>query len=212
MKIHTLYLGDCYTNCYIVSADEKNCIVIDPASPEKDYSGNTIHEKIQKLGYTLKAILLTHGHFDHIYGLDSLINKFDVPVYIHKDEVKYLTNASYNLSSSLFGVYYTFTSPVKTLNDNDNISISGLEFSVLHTPGHTQGSVCFVFEKEKVIFSGDTLFASTIGRTDFVGGDFGTLINSLGKIKKLNGDYDIYPGHNAMTTLSREKKFNEYMI
>lgn len=212
MKIHTLYLGDCYTNCYIVSADEKNCIVIDPASPEKDYSGYTILQKIDELGYTLNAIFLTHGHFDHIYGLDSLVNKFEVPVFIHKDEAKYLTNASYNLSSSLFGVYYTYNKSVKILSDKDNMSISGLEFSVLHTPGHTEGSVCYVFEKEKVIFSGDTLFASTVGRTDFVGGDFSVLMRSLEKIKKLDGDYDIYPGHNAKTTLSREKKFNEYMI
>jgi glyoxylase-like metal-dependent hydrolase (beta-lactamase superfamily II) len=192
------------TNCYIVSGDNKNCVIIDPAS-----DGNIITSEIEKLSFTPSAILLTHGHFDHIYALPELCKKYpNIKVYIHKDEVQYLRNTSLNLSP-MFGENFVYTGNVNTVNDGDTINEASITFSVMHTPGHTLGSCCYITVNS--VFSGDTLFASTIGRTDFPMGDFEAILKSLDKIKKLDGDYNIYPGHNAATTLEREKKYNEYM-
>ena len=204
MFIKTLYLGACMTNCYIVSNDNKTCIVIDPAS-----NGDTIINEINKNNFTLSAIFLTHGHFDHIYAIPDLISSYpDAKIYLHKDEEKYLRNTSLNLSP-LFGENFIYTGKVTCISDKDVLSESGLDFEVMHTPGHTEGSVCYI--TGDCIFSGDTLFASTIGRTDFPLGSFSTLISSLKKLKSLDKNYNIYPGHNASTTLNREKKYNEYM-
>ena len=205
MYIKALYLGTCMTNCYIVSGDNKNCVIIDPAS-----DGNIITSEIEKLSFTPSAILLTHGHFDHIYALPELCKKYpNIKVYIHKDEVQYLRNTSLNLSP-MFGENFVYTGNVNTVNDGDTINEASITFSVMHTPGHTLGSCCYITVNS--VFSGDTLFASTIGRTDFPMGDFEAILKSLDKIKKLDGDYNIYPGHNAATTLERERKTNPYLI
>lgn len=204
MFIRTLYLGPCMTNCYIVSGDKNHCIVIDPAS-----DGDIIYNEITKNGLELTAIFLTHGHFDHIYAIPYLINTFpDAKVYVHKDEEKYLKNTSLNLSP-MFGENFVYTGKINCISDGDILSECGLEFNVIHTPGHTEGSVCYITDDS--IFSGDTLFASTVGRTDFPLGSFPTLLKSLKKIKQLKKDYNIYPGHNAATTLNIEKKYNEYL-
>lgn len=207
MLIETLVLGPCMTNCYIISSDNKNCIVVDPGD-----NASRIYNKISALSLNLTAVLLTHGHFDHIFAiaeLCDLLNNPDLPVYIHKDDSIFLSDVNYNLSYSLFGVYYTFSGNIKIINDGDLLCLHGMTFKVMHTPGHTPGSVCYIIEN--IIFTGDTLFASTIGRTDFPGGDYPTIFNSLKKFKSLSDDYILYPGHNASTTLSREKLYNEYL-
>ena len=207
MTVKTFILGMCMTNCYIVSDDVGNCVVIDPADNASD-----IYRYITSNALELKAILLTHGHFDHIYALTDLvsINKNpDLPVYIHINDAHFLTDVNFNLSDSLFETYYTYNEKVITVTDGESIDVSGMTFKVMHTPGHTPGSVCYITEDK--IFSGDTLFASTIGRTDFPGGDYPTILKSLKKFKALSGDYSIFPGHNAQTTLNREKMYNEYM-
>lgn len=205
MTVKTLYLGACMTNCYIVNNNNTECIIVDPAC-----DGDLIISEMQNLNLKPTAILLTHGHFDHIYAIPDLLEKYpNVRVYAHKDEVQYLRNTSLNLSQ-LFGESFVYTGEVLNLSDNDIVSEAGIKFKVIHTPGHTLGSVCYL--TEDTIFSGDTLFASTIGRTDFPNGSFDTIIKSLQKLKKLEGDYTVYPGHNASTTLSCEKQFNEYML
>ena len=204
MYIKTLYLGTCITNCYIVSKDNKNCVVIDPAS-----DGSEIISEIKKSDFSLSAIILTHGHIDHIYALPDLCREYpNIKVYIHKDEEQYLRNANLNLSP-MFGEKFIYNGDVKTVIDGDRINEAGIDFTVIHTPGHTLGSSCFI--TDNCIFSGDTLFASTIGRTDFPMGSFETILESLNKLKQLEGNYNVYPGHNAATTLEREKKYNEYM-
>ena len=209
MTIETLCLGACMTNCYIASADEKHCIVVDPAD-----NGAAIGNAIRKHGYVLDAVLLTHAHFDHIYGLPELLassSKDGIPVYLHSHEVHVLTDMSFNLSESLFGIPFTYDGAVISVQDGDRIQAAGTHFDVLFTPGHTEGSVCYLCAEENVLFSGDTLFASTVGRTDFPGGDTPTLLASLKKLKALSDTLEVYPGHNAATTLAREKRYNEYL-
>ena len=208
MKIHTLILGNCMTNCYLVSVDGSHCVIIDPAS-----EAERICSEIQKHAYTPDAVFLTHAHGDHIQALPELVKRYPVPVYIHADDVPALTDPALNLSQALFGAPLAYTGPFTAISDGDKIHGGGAEFSVLHTPGHTPGSVCYQYEPEKILFSGDTLFASTVGRTDFPGGSTKVLLNSLKKIAALGDtvDYAVYPGHNAATTLAREKRYNPYL-
>lgn len=155
MYIKTLYLGVCMTNCYIVSSDSKSCVIIDPASDADD-----IISTVEKTNLTPTAVLLTHGHFDHIYALPELMERFPaIKVYIHKEEEQYLRNTSLNLSP-MFGESFVYRGDVITVTDGDIINEAGISFKVMHTPGHTLGSVCYITDNE--IFSGDTLFASRI--------------------------------------------------
>ena len=205
MEIHTYTLGAYQTNCYIVSGDGKKCVVIDPAD-----NGEAIYKKAKSFGYEVEAVFLTHAHFDHILGLDKLVSLAGgVPVYLHKDEVKYLTDAYFNLSEEICGIPYTYSENLKTVCGGDSINAAGTVFSVIHTPGHTDGSVCY--RSGNVIFTGDTLFAGSIGRTDFPTGNYAVLISSLKKLKNIEEDCDIYSGHGRSTTLNHEKQFNEYL-
>lgn len=205
MTVKTLFLGVCMTNCYIVSGDNVNCVIIDPAS-----DANIIISEMEKLNLNPSAILLTHGHFDHIYAIPELVERYpNIKIFAHTEEIQYLRSTSLNLSP-MFGENFVYSGEICPLSDNSKIKEADLTFNVLHTPGHTLGSVCYL--TEDVIFSGDTLFASTIGRTDFPCGSFDTILKSLEKLKNLDGDYTVYPGHNAATSLSREKRFNEYML
>lgn len=193
MNYFTLTLGDYQTNTYLVCDEKKNCAVIDPG-----YEAETIWKKAEQEGLKIRAILLTHGHFDHVGAVKALAQKADCPVWIHEQELKlppYLT----------FGaLYYTdLYSDVGSI-----LNVEGLRFRILETPGHTMGSVCLLCGE--VIFSGDTLFAGSCGRTD-LGGNTSMILESLKRLAALPGDYTVCPGHGSETTLNYERRYNPYL-
>ncbi|MBR6102866.1 MAG: MBL fold metallo-hydrolase [Ruminococcus sp.] len=197
-------LSICDTNSYIVVSDSGNCALID-APDDADY----IMEQIDILGLDLKMILLTHGHFDHIGAVADLVEMTGCEVYIHGKDLSKLMSGD-NMMSRFFGAGTVKTVKKATpISEDDVIKLDELEFDVLHTPGHTSGSVCYIIGD--VMFSGDTLFARSIGRTDMPDGDPEVMKQSLAKICGLGGDLKIYPGHMQNTTLDHERHYNSYL-
>lgn len=200
MKIIHLVTGPIKVNTYIIH-DGKNAAVIDPGGNAK-----RILLTLQENGLTLEKILLTHGHFDHIGAVAELKNEFNAPVYIHSADEEMLRDRK----ASLAMFFHTQQEPIVadvTVEHGDEIDCCGERLTVLHTPGHTKGGVCFQGEKE--IFTGDTLFYESVGRTDFPGGDYEQLMDSIKtRLFSLEGDYTIYPGHDDFTTLEHERQYN----
>ena len=194
MEIRNLRVGSYQTNCYVVwNEKEKNCIIIDPG-----YTGEEILEQVRCWGKTPAAILLTHGHFDHVGGVKSIAAETGCPVYICKEDL------SLDPLMTDGVIHYTHT-----YGEGDCLDIAGLQLKVLHTPGHTPGSVCLLCED--VMFSGDTLFAGTCGRTDLKGSDPMQMQQSLKRLKELEGDCHVLPGHGLGSTLEQERRSNPYM-
>lgn len=206
MKIENFVIGIIGTNCYLLQNEEtKECILVDPAScPSK------LLNHIREEGLTLAAILLTHGHFDHIMGIDGFLKEFQVPVYAHEAEKRLLEDAGLN-SSSVYGPGYTFTGAVY-VKDGQRLQAAGLEMEVLYTPGHTIGGCCYYFADENALFCGDTLFHSSVGRSDLPTGDGGQLIRSIKeKLMCLPDDTRVFPGHMDATTIAYEKAHNPFL-
>lgn len=194
LNIHTLTLGTYGTNCYIVNdSASETCCVIDPGyTPEK------ILDEVNALGLTVEAILLTHGHFDHVGGVKDIAAETGCDVYLCADE---LTLPPQITAGQL---YYT-----KTYGEGDTLHLAGLTICVIRTPGHTPGSVCLLIDD--AMFSGDTLFAGSCGRTDLPGGSGAAMRASLHRLAGLSADYRVYPGHDMDTTLAEEKRYNPYL-
>ena len=207
MIIKRFVLGMASTNSYVVTnTDTKECVIVDIGAHSL-----VMENYIKDNGYTLKGVLLTHGHFDHIMGLDGIVKSYDVPVYIYEDEMDMLKDPSLNASVS-FGLNYAFGGKVNGLRDGEVFSIAGLEFKVIHTPGHTAGGCCYLIEDEKVLFSGDTLFRTSVGRSDLPTGSGSALIRSIReKLMELPEDIKVYPGHMDSTTIGYEKKYNPFV-
>ena len=194
INIKTLALGAYQTNTYLVWEETSpTCVVIDPG-----YEPDTILDEAKKLGKEITAVLLTHGHFDHVGGVRELAAETGCPVYLHEAEL------SMPPQMTAGPLFYT-----NTYGEGDFVEAAGLSFKVLHTPGHTPGSICLLCEN--AMFSGDTLFWGSCGRTDLPGGSWATIRKSLLRLADLSGDYDVYPGHGDATTLSFERKMNPYM-
>lgn len=206
MKIEKFVLGSLGTNCYFITNEEtKELVIVDPATCP-DYVIN--HVKSQ--GYTPKAIFLTHGHFDHVMGIEGWVKEFDIPVYLHEDEKAILMDPALNLSSA-FGASYSYNK-VECLKDGQLLDVAGFTFQIIHTPGHTAGGCCYYCETEGVLISGDTLFYQSVGRSDFPTGSMSTLVRSIKeKLFCLPDNVMVYPGHNDVTCIADEKMYNPFI-
>ena len=158
--------------------------------------------------YDIRLILLTHCHFDHVYSAEELRKLTGAKILVHKDDAKGLLDADINLSYIAGGEEISFSAD-ETLFDGEKITLGNTEIEVLHTPGHTKGSVCFL--ADNVLFSGDTLFSGSVGRTDFPSGSFSDMMRSMQRLKKLDGMLTVYPGHGSSTSLESEISNNPYM-
>ena len=207
MKIEKFVVGPVGTNCYIVQNEEKKeCFLVDPGACPPEMISH-----IKRAGLTVKAVLLTHGHFDHIMGLDGVLKEFQVPVYVCKEERELMENAQLNSSLLMLGQAYSF-SGAEYIADGDVLFPAGIRVHVIFTPGHTAGGCCYYLPEEHVLFSGDTLFHASIGRTGLPTGRTGQLVRSVReKLFVLPDDTKVYPGHMDETTIEYEKKYNPFI-
>ncbi len=208
IDVRCISVGALGTNCYIIrDGFTGKAAVVDPGSVN-----SRLITALDEIGEeNFQYILLTHGHYDHIEGVNVLLEKYSPQVVISEDEEAFLSDVNLNLSRMLSGAPFEPIYADIKLSNGDVLTLGETEFKFIKTPGHTIGSGCYIFEKDRVIFSGDTLFCESMGRTDFPTGDLRQMHKSLMLLKNMQGDYKVYPGHNAPTTLEHERKYNLYM-
>ncbi len=206
MKIKSMVLGPVQTNVYFLINDEtQEAVKFDTA-----YAGERIVNYLEDNGLTLKAIFLTHGHFDHITGVSGVCDALKIPVYAARSEERLLSDGELNESLEGYGKSIT-VKPDVLLYDGEEIEIAGMKIKMIETPGHTEGSCCYYLEDEKILISGDTLFAGSVGRTDLPTGSMKQLLSSIEtKLMSLPDDVDVYPGHGEPTTIGYERKWNPF--
>ena len=202
MQIKVIEVGYLQTNCYfVIDENTMDAAVIDPGD-----DSNAILDAIERYHFHIRAILLTHGHFDHCMGLEEVYEATHAPVYMSRRDL------GADLGSAGFGLDWELDPPDDThfVTEGDEIECGALTFTVLETPGHTPGGLCFMIED--CLFTGDTLFRGSCGRYDFPGSSSLELGHSLEKLRDLEGDYEVFPGHESPTTLEYERRFNPYML
>lgn len=206
MRIKSYQLGFVRTNAYVVINEKtREAFVVDPGADTESFV-NSFEEE----GYSLKGILLTHGHFDHIGGVEALVEKYACPIYASGSERGLLLDPKVNLSTSTRN--HISIQEFIALSDGQEFEVAGIALKGITTPGHTAGGICYYAEQNGVLFSGDTLFAESIGRTDLPTGEYETLIVSIKeKLYSLPEDTIVYPGHMEETTIEHEKCNNPYV-
>ena len=206
MRVEQYCVGDVGTNCYFAINEETGeMLVIDPGD-----SAGMLARKIREGGWKPQAVLLTHGHFDHAMAAEELAGMFGIQVYAHEAEKETLEQPRLNVSA-MIGRRDVYHADV-FVKDGQALELAGMECRVLHTPGHTEGGCCFYFEKEKVLFSGDTLFCQSVGRTDFPRGSMSQLVRSIkGKLMGLPDEVKVYPGHMSATSIGMERRMNPFL-
>ncbi|MFD1926568.1 MBL fold metallo-hydrolase [Sporosarcina siberiensis] len=208
LKVSTYPLGPIQTNCYIIQDETNHCLIIDPGD-----EGHRIINKIKKNELTPVAILLTHAHFDHIGAVDVVRDKFNIPVYIHEEEDEWLSNPALNGSIKYPG-FPTINGRKADvlLKGKEVLEIGPFKIETRHTPGHSPGSLSFIFNDSGFAVVGDTLFQNGVGRTDLIGGSTAVLLKSIhDELLSLDDDFIIYPGHGDSTTPILEKDSNPYL-
>lgn len=202
-KITKLVVGQLQENCFILFDENKDAFVVDPGG-----SSENIIEAIEKNSLNIKYILLTHGHFDHVGAVAALVEKYKAPVYLSKKDRAFLESPK-EVRASAFGMQIEAADVDVFVKDGDEIPFSGGTIKVIETPGHTLGSVCYLFEN--YLFAGDTLFNGSIGRTDFPESDHSLMVESLKKLKKLDDEIYVLSGHGPESQMSYEKMTNPYL-
>jgi glyoxylase-like metal-dependent hydrolase (beta-lactamase superfamily II) len=199
--------GGFAANCYVVApAEAAECVIIDPGQDAEP----GIDEILTRHRLKPIAVLLTHGHIDHVWSVAPVCGARDVPAYIHPADREMLSDPAKGIGMQIApGLTFTEPDDVRELRDGEAISLAGLEFTVSHTPGHTRGSV--TFGGEETLFSGDLLFAGSIGRTDLPGGDDAQMRDSLAKTLRLPDDTTVLPGHGPSTTIGKERASNPFL-
>jgi glyoxylase-like metal-dependent hydrolase (beta-lactamase superfamily II) len=205
LKVKKIISGALEVNCYLIyDSQTLKTVVVDPGE-----EGEKVILEIKKNNLKPEMLINTHGHFDHIFSDDKIRLEFNIPLAVHKDEARMIADVCQNYSQDYAPVPMSVKNPEILLEDEQEVKLSFTTFKVIHTPGHTDGGICLLFDG--FLISGDTLFAGTIGRTDFVGGDIEKMKGSLLKLKKLSPNLIIYPGHSSQTTLANELRHNSYL-
>ena len=202
-KIIKLVVGELQENCFILFDENKDAFVVDPGG-----SSENIIETIEKNSLNIKYILLTHGHFDHVGAVAALVKKYKAPVYLSKEDRAFLESPK-EVRASAFGMQIEAAEVDVFVKEGDEIPFSESNIKVIETPGHTLGSVCYLFEN--YLFAGDTLFNGSIGRTDFPESDHSLMVESLKKLKKLDDEIYVLSGHGPESQISYEKMANPYL-
>ncbi len=205
MILQTLLVGPLGVNCYIVGDEQtREALVVDPGGNARE-----ILNALQQQQLRVVAIVITHAHFDHILALDDVRAATHAPLWMHAAEAPILEHAE--AAGAIWGIHVKTPAPAdRLLHDGDTVSAGAINLKVLHTPGHTPGGICLL--GNKLVFVGDTLFQGSIGRTDFPGGDYAALMQSIrDKLLPLADDTFVYPGHGPVTTIGEEKELNPYV-
>lgn len=207
IRVEFLVVGPVSTNCYLgINEESKEALIVDPGD-----RADQIQAMIEREGVKPVAILLTHGHFDHMMAAEELRRIYDIPVYAGDKEQEVLENASLNLSTGFIRKSYTMTAD-HYLRDGEELVLAGSRIKVLETPGHTPGGCCYYLAEEGILFSGDTLFCQSVGRTDFPGGSFEEIKKSIKeKLFLLPPETICYCGHGEGTRIGREMERNPYV-